>query len=226
MGEIRALVGRLGLKTYEGGRRVVVVEQADAMTTAAQNALLKTLENPTGDAMFFLVTDTPGALLSTIASRCQTVRFHDLSVEECAQVLERHGIDPARARRLAGLSQGSVGRALELDGDEEYAKLRETVLSSLEALRDRAGVAAAAAPLEADKGGDGAILEIMEAWARDLMAVQSGVEPYQKDAADRLARSGLDGEALLRAVLTARQQRSSNVSWVNVLENMYFRLIG
>ena len=226
VGEIRTLIDRLSLKTYEGGRRVAIIEQADALTPAAQNALLKTLENPVGDAMFFLVTDAPGALLNTIRSRCQTVRFHDLSVEDCAAVLVRRGIEPERARRLAGLSQGSVGRALELDGDAEYAKLREAVLASLEAVKDRSGVAAAAAPLEADKGGDGAILEIMEAWARDLMAVQCGAEPYQAADRERLARSTLDGEVLLKAVFIAKQQRSSNVSWPNVLENMYFRLIG
>ena len=226
VGEIRALVDKLSMKTYEGGRRVVIIEQAETMTAAAQNALLKTLENPVGDAMFFLVTDAPGALLSTIESRCQAVRFRDLSVEECAGVLERRGVEPAKARRLAGMAQGSVGRALALDGDEDYARLREEVLASLEALSDPASVAAAAAPLEADKNGDGPILEIMEAWARDLMAVQCGGTPYQSDALDRLRRSRVDGEALLKAVFTARRQRAANVAWNNVLENMYFRIAG
>ena len=223
---VRALIEALSLRSYEGGRRIVIMEQADAMTPSAQNALLKTLESPVGDAMFFLITDAPGSLLNTILSRCQTVRFSDLSVEECARVLENRGIPPERARRLAGLSQGSVGRALEIDGDGEYEALRERVLASLETLRNRASVAAAAAPLEADKGDEAVMLEIMEGWARDLMALQCGAMPYQADDAERLRRCPLDGEQLLRGALLARMQLASNVSWPNALENLYFTLVG
>ena len=150
--EVRELIDALALRPYEGGRHIVIVEQADKLTPSAQNALLKTLESPSGDAMFFLITDAPGALLPTIVSRCQTVRFSDLSVEDCAGVLQRRGIAPARALELAGLSQGSVGRALEIDADGDFRALREKVLASLEALSDRASVAGAATPLEGEKG--------------------------------------------------------------------------
>ena len=222
--EVRELIDALALRPYEGGRHIALIEQADKLTVAAQNALLKTLESPSGETMFFLITDAPGAMLPTILSRCQTVRFSDLSVEDCARVLEGRGVDPVRARELAGLSQGSVGRALEIDGDGEYRALREKVLQSLEALSGRASVAGAAAPLEEDKGLEGDMLDIMELWARDLMALQSGAEPYQSGDADRLRKSKLDGRALLKGVLLARMQLGSNVSWPNALENMYFHL--
>ena len=223
--EVRELIDALALRPYEGGRHIVLIEQAEKLTPQAQNALLKTLESPTGEAMFFLITDAPGAILPTILSRCQAVRLSDLSVEACAQVLQERGIAPGRARELAGMAQGSVGRALEIDGDAEYGALRERVLASLEALKDRASVAGAAAPLQEDKGGEGAVLDIMELWARDLMAVQSGAQPYQSGAIERLQRSRLDGRALLKGVLLARMQLGSNVSWTNALENLYFHLI-
>ena len=223
--EIRALIDWLALRPYEGGRHVVILEQADRMTPSAQNALLKTLETPPGEAMFFLITDAPGALLGTIVSRCQTVRFGDLSVEECARVLERRGVAPERAARLAGLAQGSVGRALEIDGDADYEALSERVLRSLEALRGPGSVAAAAAALEDDKGGEEGMLDIMELWARDLMAVQSGGAPFQAADGARLGRCAIDGAALLRGVMGARMQLAGNVSWPNTLENMYFQLI-
>ncbi len=223
--EVRELIDALALRPYEGGRHIALIEQADKLTVAAQNALLKTLESPSGEAMFFLITDAPGAMLPTILSRCQTVRFSDLSVEDCARVLEGRGVDPVRARELAGLSQGSVGRALEIDGDGEYRALREKVLQSLEALSGRASVAGAASPLEEDKGQENETLDIMELWARDLMAIQSGAEPYQAWDADRLRKSKLDGRALLKGVLLARMQLGSNVSWPNALENLYFNLI-
>ena len=222
--EVRALIDALALRPYEGGRHIAIIEQAEKLTPSAQNALLKTLESPSGDCMFFLITDAPGALLSTIVSRCQTVRFSDLSVEECARVLEGRGIEPARAAQLAGMAQGSVGRALEIDGDGDFHALRERVIASLEALRVRADVAGAAAALEEDKGREGEMLDVMELWARDLMAVQSGAAPYQAAETSRLQRSKLDGSALLKGVLLARMQLGSNVSWPNALENMYFNL--
>ena len=222
--EIRALIDALSLAPYESDRHIAMIEQAEKLTPSAQNALLKTLENPPGEVMFFLITDAPGALLETIRSRCQTVRLGDVSVELCAGALVARGVEPKRAALLAGLAQGSVGRALEIDGDGEWMALRERVIASLEALRGPGSVAAAAAPLEGDKGGEDDMLDIMELWARDLMAVQSGAGPYEASDADRLGRSRLDGRALLQAVLLARRQLGSNVSWANALENMYFQL--
>ena len=222
--EVRELIDALALKTYEGGRHIVLIEQADRLTPSAQNALLKTLESPVGDAMFFLITDSPGSILGTILSRCQQVRFHDLSVEDCAGVLARRGVEPGRAALLAGMAQGSVGRALEIDADGDWMALRERVISSLERLRKKADVAGAAAPLEDDRGGEGDILDIMELWARDLMAVQNGADPYEASDVSRLNKCKIDGSALLQGVLLARAQLAGNVSWPNALENMYFHL--
>ena len=221
---IRELIDYLSMRPYEGGKHIAIIEQADKMNANAQNALLKTLESPTGDAMFFLLTDAPGGLLSTILSRCQTVRFSPLSVEECAHVLERKGVEPQRAFMLAGLAQGSVGRAMELDGDEAFFELRTRTINSLEALRGDASVAYAASMIAEEKGSEQAILEIMELWARDLMAVQNGAEPFERADAERLRRSRLNGAKLLKAVMNAGQQLSANVSWINVLESMYFGL--
>ena len=222
--EVRDLIDALALRPYEGGKHIVLIEQADRMTPSAQNALLKTLESPAGETMFFLITDAPGGLLPTILSRCQTVRFGDLSVEDCAAVLVRRGLPPERAAMLAGAAQGSVGRALEIDRDEEWFALREKVLRSIEGLDRPADVAAAAVPLEDMKGSEGDILDIMELWARDLMAVQSGCAPYQAGEAQRLSRCRVEGRALLRGVVQVRRQLESNVAWANALENMYFKL--
>ena len=223
--QIRELIGQLSMESYEGGRQIAIIEEADRMTPSAQNALLKTLESPVGDVMFFLITDAPGSLLTTILSRCQTVRFSDLSMEECAGVLQARGFDPVRARELAGLSQGSVGRALEIDADEDYRDMRSQVIDSLEKLRKPADIAAAAAPLVDMKGSESAVLEVMELWARDLMAVQAGLEPFQSADKERLLKSGISGRQLLKGVILLRMQLGSNVSWTNALETMYFGLV-
>ena len=88
----------------------------------------------------------------------------------------------------------------------------------------KASVAEAAVMLEDDKGAESAMLEIMELWARDLMAVQNGAAPYQAADEARLRRCRLEGRALLRGVLLARTQLGSNVSWPNALESLYFEL--
>ena len=223
--DIRDLIDYLSMSPYEGGRHIAIIEQADAMTPSAQNALLKTLESPPGEVQFFLIADAEGGLLPTIRSRCQSVRFSDLSVEQCAGVLVRRGIPEDRARELAGMAQGSVGRALELDADRDYPALREKVLKSLESLRGPDSVAPAAAALEDSKGQESVILDIMELWARDTMAAQCGGGPYQARDLDRLNKNRLDGLKLLKGVVRARTQLSSNVAWPNVLENLFFMLI-
>ena len=223
--EIRELIDYLAMRPYEGGSHIAIIEQADRMTPSAQNALLKTLESPPEATMFFLIADSESGLLPTIRSRCQTVRFADLPVELCAEVLERRGLPPEQARKLAGMAQGSVGQALEMDGDGDFMALRERVLKSLESLRGSADVAGAAAMLEDDKGRENTVLEIMELWARDRMAVQCGARPYQTDDLGRLAGGKIDGLALLKGVVSARTQLASNVSWPNVLETLYFKLV-
>ena len=223
--EIRNLIDSLALKPYEGGKHIVMIDQAEKMTPNAQNALLKTLESPAGEALFILISDSPEALLNTVVSRCQTVRFHALSPEECCMALQKRGIERERSQYLAGLAQGSVGQALEMDADSDWLNLREQVLKSLDMLRDPASVSGAAVPLEQEKGIEKDILDIMELWARDLMAVQSGRPPYQSSDAERLLHSQTDGFALLSGILLARRQLAANVSWSNVLENMFFRLI-
>lgn len=225
VGEIRDLIDYLALRPYEGGGHIAIIEQADTMTPSAQNALLKTLESPQADTMFFLIADGSAGLLPTIRSRCQTVRFSDLPVELCAEVLAGRGVAPEQARALSGMAQGSVGRALALEGDAAFMALREKVLRSLESLRGRADVASAAAMLEEDKGREGDILDIMELWARDRMAVQCGGTPYQAGDMGRLSVGALDGLALLKGVVRARMRLSGNVAWPNALETMYFDIV-
>ena len=221
--EIRDLIDYLSLKPYEGGRHIAIIEQADRMNDSAQNALLKSLEEPSDSSMFILLAESPGALLDTIVSRCRVVRFHELAPEDCARTLEQRGISPEHARTLAGVARGSVGRALEMVADEGFLALRGRVIDSLEAL-GRSTAADAAAMVAPEKGSERNALDLMELWARDLMAVQNGAEPFERDQLVRLSRSKLDGQRLLRAVMRARRELESNVSWDNVLSAMYFSI--
>jgi DNA polymerase-3 subunit delta' len=107
------LIEPAGRKAVMGRCKVFVIEQAELMNPQAQNALLKTLEEPAGRTAIILLTDQPGALLPTIRSRCQLVRFSALDHELVQKELRKREIDPALATSAAELSRGSLGIALK-----------------------------------------------------------------------------------------------------------------
>ena len=222
---IRALRDQLALRPFEADRHIALIPRADRMTAQAQNALLKTLEEPAGGNVFFLLTDQPGAMLPTIVSRCRRLRFSPVSVEACAEILAEKGVEPGRARLAAACAQGAVGRALEIAGDEDYLPLRGKALSSLKALSGgKAGVARAISFLGEGKSAAARApewLEILEVVARDLMARENGGTPYG-DTGDLK----LDGRALLLGVMETRKLAASNVSFLAALEKMYLALTG
>lgn len=102
-----------GRKAAMGRGKVFIIEQADLMNPQAQNALLKTLEEPAGRTIIILLTDQPGSLLPTIRSRCQFVRFSSLGEDFVRKALGSRAIHPDLANRAAELSRGSVGVALK-----------------------------------------------------------------------------------------------------------------
>ena len=114
--QIREVVDRAQYRPFEGRRRVVIVDEADAMGFPAQSALLKTLEEPPSASVFVLVSSTADSLLSTVLSRCYRLRFGPLAVEEIVKMLmSDHGRTEPEARALAVDADGSLGRALAAD---------------------------------------------------------------------------------------------------------------
>jgi len=116
--QVRDVIERAGYRPFEGRRRVVIFDEADALVPAAQNALLKTLEEPPPASIFLLITARPDALLPTVRSRCPVLRFGPLSEDEVAQALIAAGKSGAEARALASTADGSVGRALASDAED------------------------------------------------------------------------------------------------------------
>ena len=111
--EIRDVIDRANYRPFEGRRRAVIVDQADTMMPAAQNALLKTLEEPRPGSVFVLVSSMPDALLPTVQSRCPRLRFGRLPAADVAGVLMRdHEYGETEARAAAADADGSIGRAL------------------------------------------------------------------------------------------------------------------
>jgi DNA polymerase-3 subunit delta' len=117
--QIRKLQKQVGYKPFEGRKKITIINDAEKLNLEAANALLKTLEEPPLDTVFILVTSNPNALLQTIISRCQSIRFGSLGAVRVEQFLvERRGIIPVNARVLASLSEGRLGKALNIDIDK------------------------------------------------------------------------------------------------------------
>jgi DNA polymerase-3 subunit delta' len=136
--QVRDLIDRSAYRPFEGRRRVVLIDCADALVVAAQHALLKSLEEPPPSTVFFLVTSRPDALLPTVLSRCPRLRFRPLSPEDVARVLIKLGEPEAKAHAVAAAADGSVGRALEASADEliEAREVAREVLAHAAASRD------------------------------------------------------------------------------------------
>ena len=130
--QIREVIDRAGYRPFEGKRRVVVIDEADAMAPFAQNALLKTLEEPPPASVFVLVSAAPDALLPTVLSRCQRLRFGELSADDVAKALVRdYEYDEKEARAAAADAGGSIGQALSA-ASVDVAEAREMAQLLLE----------------------------------------------------------------------------------------------
>src|SRR5436190_6400874 len=116
---IRELEREANYRPFEGSARVFIVEDAEYMNDQAANALLKTLEEPASTSHLILTTTNPTALLATIRSRCQVIRFAPIAAEQIEQFLvEQKAMPASDAVLLARTSQGSIGRACASDLDD------------------------------------------------------------------------------------------------------------
>jgi DNA polymerase-3 subunit delta' len=173
--QVRDLVDhRLALRRFEGRRRFVVIDPADAMNPQAQNALLKTLEEPPGETTLVLVASSPDALLPTIRSRCLRVPFGPVPADAIAARLAAEGHPADRARLAAALSGGSLGKALALDDDE--LGVRRAAVERVAALRpdDPMGWLALAREEGEKREEAEALCELLLVWLRDVAVAQAG----------------------------------------------------
>ncbi len=194
--QIRDLQKDVGYKPYEGRRKVYIIDHAEALRDEAANALLKTLEEPSADAMLVLVTANVYALLPTVISRCQLVRFVSVGVQPLTELLtQKQGLPPEQARLIASLSGGCVGRAFAMDTEDTLKKRNqlEQVLATLASgLRDVRIIFDLAASLSEEKANIQEILDILLVWYRDMYILYEQGDAAlaaNSDALDRLTQA-------------------------------------
>jgi len=179
--QIKEILHSANLPPFEGKHKVFIIDGAELLSMDAANCLLKTLEEPAAKVTFILLTTNDRLLLPTVVSRCQRLELPPLSItKEATALTEKQGIEPERARLLAGLSHGCPGWALTAAGDEntlqhrheEMKRLVDVIKADYEGRFDY--VAQLAARFNQNRA---AIYEVLDLWLdywRDLLLVKLG----------------------------------------------------
>ena len=186
--DIKDLLHQVSLKPYEGRCTVMVVEGAELMSDEAANALLKTLEEPPPQVLILLLTASADALLATIKSRCRTLELLPVPREEMVRrLVEEYSIEPGRAERLATLSRGCIGWAINALENPQVLEQRGADLEQIwevcqSGLPERFNYAnELAGRFSRDRNAGRELLFLWLQWWRDLVLVKEGAEDYVLD---------------------------------------------
>jgi len=190
--QVRELQNALSLKPYEGKRKVAMIDDAHTMTVASQNSLLKVLEEPPGDTVIIVIATNASALLPTIRSRCQLIRFQPNALDDVVGRLLEHGVPEDRAKLIAAIAEGRIGIALSM-AESDIVALRDRVAAWIGELKAGAAglrsVIRIGQALEEEKDRIGEYLNLMFLWLRDLILLKEGADEAiaNHDAKDRLS---------------------------------------
>jgi DNA polymerase-3 subunit delta' len=222
--QVREIEQAAALAPFEGRTRVAIIDPADAMSDGAQNAFLKTLEEPPPNAAFVLIATRVDALLPTVRSRCRTVDFGLVAAGEIEAALRERSVDEEQARLLSRLAEGRPERALALAADPKRLDKRRELLAEASALAgmpmaDLMDLTERMARQFRERRE--AVFDRLSAWLswwRDVLLVQSGagagvanvdlLEGVRHDA-DRYERA--DVISFVQALGKCRERLEANV---------------
>lgn len=223
--EIRGqILETVDIKPYHYDKKIYIIQQAHTMTVQAQNALLKTLEEPPEYAVFLLLAESIETFLPTILSRTVTLKISPLSDEEIHKYLvQKNLVAPEEAAFFAAYGQGKIGHALELIEDAAFRQMREDILLQMSQLQSmRLSEALLLAKEWEVFKNDGRFLDIIGLWYRDLMAAKALRDErfiIQKDKKELLysaAKEPMEVLANKSAAVTKAKER--------LIQNGNFRL--
>ncbi len=229
--EMRTVMQRLALKPFEARYRIAIFRDFDSAQPRAQDALLKTLEEPAPHAILILLARALDQILPTITSRSQVIHLRPTARAVVDQVLrERYGVEDETATLLAHVSGGRIGWALRAIHDPDLLAQRDQALALFEEVltMNRAERFSLAADLSKDKA---ALLDLLQLWQtywRDalLVATHSGLEPTNLDHALALEQLAdrYSAEVMLAALNATRgtlQTLNTNANTRLTLEVMF-----
>ncbi|MEJ8553933.1 DNA polymerase III subunit [Tepidibacter sp. Z1-5] len=176
--QIRDMQLDIIIKPYKN-KKIYILEDAHKMTVQAQNALLKTLEEPPEFALIILIVENSSSILDTIKSRCEVVKFSPLTqIQIQNYLIDNKNIDSKRAKVMASFSMGILSKALDLCYSEEFNNKRNEVQEYLNIIqsRDLINMYTINTKIEKHKSNLNEIMDILITYFRDILMVKQGVD--------------------------------------------------
>lgn len=228
---VREVIQKTSQHAFGDGWRVVLIEPVEKMTPQAQNALLKSLEEPLARVVFLLMTHELTATLGTIASRCVRVKLSPWPDERLREALLQAGYPPERVSDVLPRSAGNIGQALELLKEGGDGGAQEFVTAALSIATDAEAVGLSTRLKEGREAADGYLAALEQAIYQALLARTGrlNVEALKaypvlwRTAAERAPVRDLNG--LLTAVLDARRLKAGQVNWQSNIDHLMMRLL-
>lgn len=222
------------IKQYRYRYKIFIIENADDMTIQAQNALLKTLEEPPEYAVFLLTASNPDRFLPTILSRCVLLKMRPLTVAQIQRALEqKENSNLNQAALFAFYAQGSLGQGIQIACSDEFATMRDRILDCLKRIStsDFIEVMTMAKELEVYKNTP-QFLDLIYLWYRDLLAanqMEGKAQLIQKDQEQEIfiqARKETASSLIkkLEAVWKAKRDLNKNSNFQLTMEVMLMKL--
>lgn len=223
------LVNDIEIKPYSSSHKIYVIPDANKMTEAAQNALLKTIEEPPEYAMVILLTEIYETLLETIRSRCIILNTRPLGKEEITQYLIKNlQMEPERASIAAGFCQGNVGKAIHFASSDDFQEMKSDTLNLLKKIdeTDITEVMTLIKELSTRKGKINEYLDLMLLWFRDILMFKVTKdanillyrEEYNSISKQASKRNYEDIENIINAIDKAKLRLDANVNFDTAIE--------
>lgn len=219
----------IAIKPYSSRYKVYIVDEAEKMNQQAQNALLKTIEEPPAYAVILLLTTNADSFLQTILSRCITLNLKAVKEDVIRDYLMKHyQIPDYQADVCAAFSQGNVGKAVQLASSEDFAELKASVLQLVKRLDDidLYEFGGAIKQIGEYKLQINDYFDLITIWFRDVLYMKATndvnglifkdeVYDIKRQAAKR-SYQGI--EIILKALATAKLRLNANVNFDLTLE--------
>ena len=164
------------IKPYARAKKIYIIDEAEKMNVQAQNAMLKTIEEPPEYAVIMLLVTNPGLLLQTILSRCISLNIRAVERSKISKLLtEKYGASEYMADLAAGFSDGVVGKAIEFASSDDFSGIKGEVIKELKKFdsADAGELYRIAKDWAEDKANLDERLSLLEMWYRDLLLVKS-----------------------------------------------------
>lgn len=212
------------IKPYAGSHKIYIVDEAEKMNKAAQNALLKTIEEPPEYAVILLLTTNASGFLQTILSRCVTLELKPVSKDiMIKELMDKHRIPDYQAEVCATFAQGNFGKAVKLASSEEFNEMKSQMVGILRHMESMGlyEISQTVKELEVYKEDIRNYLDLMTIWFRDVLLYKATgdakIITFQdesiiiKKQSDTASYTGL--ERILEALSDAKRRIAANVNY-------------